>query len=133
MVYGKNRHLFTLTERVLKMLLAVRIKCITKRAVAWTTKKMLAPFKSICKTIILYDSGKFTAHESIAHELDDNIYFAKHYHFWQSEPNKNSKSLLCLSSPKGMKIVGQPKKEIETVQGLINMRHQKSLSYLTSL
>jgi IS30 family transposase len=58
------------------------------------------------KTIIFYNGGEFVAHESIAHALDGNIYFAKSYHFWQNGPNENSKSLLWRFSLKGMKIVG---------------------------
>jgi IS30 family transposase len=88
-VYGQNSYLVTLTERVSKMLLTVRVKNKTKKAVARAIKKMLKPFKDICKTITFDNGGEFAAHESISRALDCKIYFAKPYHSWQRGCNEN--------------------------------------------
>ena len=132
-VYGQDSYLVTLTERVSKMLLTVRVKNKTKKAVARAIKKMLKPFKDICKTITFDNGGEFAAHESIARALGCKIYFAKPYHSWQRGLNENTNGLLRRFFPKGMKIGGLSKKEIEAAQGSINMRPRKALNYLSPL
>ena len=61
------------------------------------------------------------------------IYFAKPYHSWQRGLNENTNGLLRRFFPKGMKIAGLSKKEIEQAQLLINIRSRMTLGYLNPL
>jgi len=132
-VYGQDGYLVTLTERVSKLLLTVRVKNKTKKLVTRAIKKMLKPFRSICKTITFDNGGEFAGHEKIARALGCNIYFAKPYHSWQRGLNENTNGLLRRFFPKGMKIGGLAKKDIEAAQRSINMRPRKALNYLNPL
>lgn len=114
-VHGQDGYLVTLTERVSKLLLTVRVKNKTKKLVTKAIIKMLKPY------------------ESIARALNCKIYFAKPYHSWQRGFNENTNGLLRRFCPKGMKIGSVPKKEIEEAQTLINMRPRKALHYLSPI
>ena len=64
-VHGQYGYLVTLTERVSKLLLTARVKNKTKKAVSKAIKKMLRPYKSLCKTITFDNGGEFADHASI--------------------------------------------------------------------
>jgi len=132
-VYGQDGYLVTLTERVSKFLLTVRVKNKTKKLVTKAIIKMLKPYESICETITFDNGGEFAGHEKIARALNCKIYFAKPYHSWQRGLNENTNGLLRRFFPKGMKIGSLPKKEIEDAQTLINMRPRKALNYLSPI
>ncbi len=132
-VYGQDSYLVTLTERVSKLLLTVKVKNKTKKLVTAAINKMLKPFKYMCKTITFDNGGEFAGHEKIAKALDCKIYFAKPYHSWQRGLNENTNGLLRRFFPKGMKIGSVSKKDIAAAQLSINMRPRKALNYLSPL
>ena len=132
-VYGQDGYFVTLTERVSKLFLTVRVKHKTKKAVGSAIKRMLKPYQRLCKTITFDNGGEFAGHESIAKALRCKVYFAKPYHSWQRGLNENTNGLLRRFFPKGMKIAGLTKKEIEQAQLLINIRPRKALGYLNPL
>ena len=132
-VYGQDGYFVTLAERVSKLFLTVRVKNKTKKAVGSAIKRMLKPYQRLCKTITFDNGGEFAGHESIAKALRCKIYFAKPYHSWQRGLNENTNGLLRRFFPKGMKIAGLSKKEIEQAQLLINIRPRKALGYLNPL
>ncbi len=68
-VYGQYGYLVTLTERVSKLLLTCRVKNKTKKLVSKAIKKLLKPFKHVCKTITFDNGGEFEGHQSIAKTL----------------------------------------------------------------
>ncbi len=132
-VYGQDGYLVTLTERVSKLLLTVRVKNKTKKLVTRAIKKMLMPYRDICKTITFDNGGEFAGHEEVARALDCKTYFAKPYCSWQRGLNENTNGLLRRFFPKGMKIGSLPKKVIEAARLSINMRPRKTLDYLSPL
>ena len=79
-VYGQDGYLVTLTERVSRLLLTVRVKNKTKKLVTRAIRKMLKPFRHMCKTITFDNGGEFAGHEKIARSLGCKIFFAKPYH-----------------------------------------------------
>ena len=132
-VYGQDSYLVTLSERVSKLTLALRVRNKTKTIVAQAIQKMLKPHRDICDTITFDNGGEFAGHASIARALDCKIYFAKPYSSWQRGLNENSNGLLRRFFPKGMKIGSVTKKEIEHAVDLINIRPRKTLNYLSPL
>jgi len=132
-VYGQDGYFVTLTERVSKFFLTVRVKNKTKKLVTKAIIKMLKPYESICGTITFDNGGEFAGHEKIARGLNCDIYFAKPYHSWQRGLNENTNGLLRRFFPKGMKIGKLSKKEIDDAQTLINMRPRKALNYLSPI
>ncbi|MDP0589086.1 MAG: IS30 family transposase [Candidatus Endonucleobacter bathymodioli] len=82
-VHGQDGYLVTLTERVSQLLLTVRVENKTKKAMSQAIKKMLRPYKNICKTITFDNGGEFSGHSSIDQSLGCKIYSAKPYHTWQ--------------------------------------------------
>jgi IS30 family transposase len=132
-VYGQDGYLVTLTERVSKMLLTVRVKNKTKKLVTRAINKMLKPYNSICKTITFDNGGEFAGHESIARALNCKVYFAKPYHSWQRGLNENTNGLLRRFFSKGMAIGGLSIKEIAAAQLSINMRPRKALNYVSPI
>ena len=79
-VHGADGYFVTLVERVSKTFLFARVKRKTKRAVAHAIKRMLAPYKGMCRTITFDNGGEFADHQSIARSLACSIYFATPYH-----------------------------------------------------
>lgn len=130
-VYGQDGHFVTLVERVSKVFLTMKVKNKTKKLVSLAIRKLLKPYKKICKTITFDNGGEFADHKVVAEALKCKVYFAKPYHSWQRGLNENTNGLLRRYYPKGMKIGALSKFEIAQVQFMINMRPRKALNYLT--
>jgi len=130
-VYGQDGYLVTLTERVTKLLLTCRVKNKTKKLVSKAIKKLLKPFKHVCKSITFDNGGEFAGHQSIAKALNCKTYFAKPYRSWQRGLNENTNGLLRRFYPKGFAIGQLTEQDIAGTQMLINFRPRKSLNYLT--
>ena len=132
-VHGQNGYFVTLAERVSKTFLFMRVKRKDKGSVARAVKKLLKPFKKMCKTITFDNGGEFAGHGKIAKALGCSIFFAKPYHSWQRGLNENSNGLLRRYFPKGMEINGISTNRLKYVQFLINSRPRKALDYLSPL
>ena len=130
-VYGQDGYLVTLVERVSKLLVTCRVKSKSKKDVTRAIKKLLKPFKSICKTITFDNGGEFADHKKVAQALGCKTYFAKPYHSWQRGLNENTNGLLRRFFPKGMAIGSLSHKIIKQAEFLINMRPRKALDYLS--
>ena len=130
-VYGQDGYLVTLVERVSKLLVTCRVKSKSKKDVTRAIKKLLKPFKSICKTITFDNGGEFAGHQALKKYLKCDIYFAKPYASWQRGLNENTNGLLRRFFPKGMSIGSLSKKEIKQAEILINSRPRKALNYLS--
>ena len=114
-VYGQDGHFVTLVERVSKVFLTMKVKNKTKKLVSFAIKKLLKPYKKMCKTITFDNGGEFADHKTIAKALKCRIYFAKPYHSWQRGLSENTNGLLRRYYPKGMKIGGLSKYQIAQV------------------
>ena len=130
-VYGQDGYFVTVVERVSKLFLTCRVKNKSKKVVTKALRKMLKPYKSICKTITFDNGGEFAGHKEVSKLLNCQIYFAKPYHSWQRGLNENSNGLLRRFFPKGMNIGSVPEKEIQNVQLLLNTRPRKALKFLS--
>ena len=130
-VYCQDGYLVTLVERVSKLLLTRRVKTKSKKDVTAAMKKMLRPFKGLCKTITFDNGGEFAGHQAVKKHLGCDIYFAKPYHSWQRGLSENTNGLLRRYFPKGMAIGSLPDKEIKQAEFLINVRPRKALNYLS--
>jgi IS30 family transposase len=130
-VHGKDGYFVTLVERVSKAFLIRRVPNKSKKAVTIAMKKMLKPFKSICKTITFDNGGEFADHQKLSKYIKCDTYFAKPYHSWQRGLSENSNGLLRRYFPKGMAIGALSEKEIKQVEFLINIRPRKALNYMS--
>lgn len=130
-VYGQDGHLVTLVERTSKLLLTMRVPDKTKKTVGRAIRKLLKPFRNLCKTITFDNGGEFAGHAAVAKALKCKIYFAKPYCSWQRGLNENTNGLLRRYFPKGMAISGLSKKEIDEAVLRINTRPRKSLNYFS--
>ncbi|MFA0811750.1 IS30 family transposase [Microbulbifer epialgicus] len=68
-VHGQDGYFLTLVELVSKLLLNVRVPTKNKVIVSKGIKRMLKPYKAMCKTITLDNGGEFVDHKSIARAL----------------------------------------------------------------
>lgn len=72
-----------LAEQVSRYVLAGHIGSHHAAGVAAVKKRLLRPHKEKCHTIT-FDNGKeFSEHESMAAELNADIYFAHPYRSWE--------------------------------------------------
>ena len=109
----------------------MKVKNKTKKLVSFAIKKLLKPYKKMCKTITFDNGGEFADHNTIAKALKCRIYFAKPNHSWQRGLSENTNGLLRRYYPKGMKIGGLSKYQIAQVQFTINMRPREAFNYLS--
>lgn len=130
-VFGQDGHFVTLVERVSKVFLTIKVKQKTKHLVSLAIRKLLKPYKHICKTITFDNGGEFADHKKVAKALGCKVFFAKPYHSWQRGLNENTNGLLRRYYPKGMKINSLSKQQVAQAQFMINMRPRKALNYLS--
>lgn len=64
-MHGQDGYLVTLVERVSKLLIVHPVANKSKKLVTKAIKKMLRPFKSLCKTITFDNGGEFAGHEEL--------------------------------------------------------------------
>lgn len=132
-VYGQDGYFVTLTERVSKLLLVCKVDTKNKEAVSAAIRRLLRPYKSICKTITFDNGGEFADHAAIAKALGCRIYFAKPYCSYQRGLNENTNGLLRRIYPKGEAIGKVSQSDIADVQRTINGRPRKALGFLSPL
>jgi IS30 family transposase len=132
-VYGQDGYFVTLVERVSKIFLSVRVPDKTKKTVGRAIRKLLKPYRSMCKTITFDNGGEFADHATMARALKCKIYFAKPYHSWQRGLNENTNGLLRRYFPKGVAIASLSSQKIKDAIFRINIRPRKALNYLSPI
>ncbi|WP_394808423.1 IS30 family transposase [Nitrosomonas sp.] len=70
-------------------------------------------------------------HETIAAELDADVYFAHPYHSWERGLNENSNGLLRQYFPKGMELVEVTQEQVQWAADRLNHRPRKVLGFRT--
>lgn len=121
----------TLDERKTKLRLAAPLPSKQSQLVAETTINLLGPISDFVKTVT-FDNGKeFTAHESIASELDCKTYFAKPYHSWERGQNENANGLLRQYFPKSEVLNNIDDGDVFHAVHKLNSRPRKCLGFLT--
>lgn len=132
-VIGKNHKggLVTLVERKSRYVLAGHIRSKHAAGVTAVTARLLSPHKDKCHTIT-FDNGKeFAEHESMAAELNADIYFAHPYRSWERGLNENSNGLLRQYFPKGMELTDISEEHVQWAVERLNHRPRKVLGYKT--
>jgi len=65
-VYGQDSHFLSLVERLYKVFLTMKVKNKTKKLVSLSIRKLLKPFKQMCKTITFDNGDEFADHKVVA-------------------------------------------------------------------
>ena len=132
-VIGKNHRgaLVTLAERKSRYMLAAQVPGKQASGVTAAVTQLLRPHKDKCHTMT-FDNGKeFAEHETIAAELDADVYFAHPYHSWERGLNENSNGLLRQYFPKGMELVKVTQEQVQWAVDRLNHRPRKVLGFRT--
>lgn len=132
-VIGKNHRgaLVTLAERKSRYILAAQVPGKQASGVTAAVTRLLRPHKGKCYTMT-FDNGKeFAEHETIAAELDADVYFAHPYHSWERGLNENSNGLLRQYFPKGMELVEVTQEQVQWAVDRLNHRPRKVLGFRT--
>lgn len=132
-VIGKNHRgaLVTLAERKSRYILAAQVPGKHAPGVTAAVTRLLRPHKGKCYTMT-FDNGKeFAEHETIAAELNADVYFAHPYHSWERGLNENSNGLLRQYFPKGMELIEVTQKQVQWAVDRLNHRPRKVLGFRT--
>lgn len=132
-VIGKNHRgaLVTLAERKSRYILAAQVPDKHASGVTAAVTRLLRPHKGKCYTMT-FDNGKeFAEHETIAAELDADVYFAHPYHSWERGLNENSNGLLRQYFPKGMELAEVTQEQVQWAVDRLNHRPRKVLGFRT--
>nr|WP_242447323.1 IS30 family transposase [Nitrosomonas supralitoralis] len=93
--------------------------------------RLLRLHKGKCYTMT-FDNGKeFAEHQTIAAELDADVYFAHPYHSWERGLNVNSNGLLRQYFPKEMELVEVTQEQVQWAVDRLNHRPRKVLGFRT--
>ena len=134
-VIGKNHRgvLVTSAERKSRYILVAQVPGKHASGVTAAVTQLLRPHKGKCYTMT-FDNGKeFAEHETIAAELDVDVYFAHTYHSWECGLNENSNGLLRQYFPKGMELVEVTQEQVQWAVDRLNHRPRKVLGFRTRL
>lgn len=132
-VIGKNHRgaLVTLAERKSRYILAAQVPDKHASGVTAAVTRLLRPHRGKCYTMT-FDNGKeFAEHETIAAELDADVYFAHPYHSWERGLNENSNGLLRQYFPKGMELVEVTQEQVQWAVDRLNHRPRKVPGFRT--
>jgi IS30 family transposase len=128
-VIGQNHKgaLVTIVERKSKFTRVQKSKVSTQKALLppqWAYKDKVFTLSA--------DNGKeFAKHETIAKELEADVFFAHPYSSWERGVNENTNGLIRQYFPKGSSFEGITAQDIDTVMHLLNHRPRKTLNYQT--
>ena len=86
-VHGQDGYFVTLVERVSRVFLSARVPDKTRKTVGRAIRKLLKPYRPMCKTITVDNGGEFTGHAAVARALKCKIYFARPCHSWPRDLN----------------------------------------------
>ena len=130
---GKNhkKALLTINDRVtglvwIRLLDGKHAKPLTAEAIQalWDNKDKIHT--------ITADNGKeFADHQTIAKQLEVDVYFARPYHSWERGANENTNGLIRQYFPKGSSFEEITPDKVKWVQDKLNNRPRKRLNYLT--
>ena len=68
-VYGQDSYFVTLVERVSKIFISARVLNKTKKTVGLAIRKLLKPYRSMCKHITFDNGGEFAGHAEVSRAL----------------------------------------------------------------
>jgi len=126
---GKRGAIVTLVERKSRFTLLKQVTRRTAAAVEEAILDLLRPFQASTHTIT-FDNGKeFANHQTIARELQANMFFAHPYSSWERGTNENTNGLIRQYFPKGSDFSSITDDQISFVKERLNDRPRKCLDF----
>lgn len=126
---GKQGAIVTLVERKSRFTLLQQVTRRTAAAVEDAILELLRPYQASTHTIT-FDNGKeFANHQSIALELQANMFFAHPYSSWERGTNENTNGLIRQYFPKGLDFSSITDDQISFVKERLNDRPRKCLDF----
>jgi len=138
--YGRKDGLFTLTERLTREEIIIKIKSMTQDSILNALNKLEtnygAYFREKFKSITLDNGREFLDWESIEQSVLNNekrtlIYFAHPYSSWERGTNENQNRMIRRFIPKGTDISKLSDKDIKRIEEWMNNYPRKILGYKT--
>jgi len=127
---GKRGAIITLVERKSRFTLLRHVTRRTAAAVQEAILDLLKPYQASTHTIT-FDNGKeFANHQTIARELQANVFFAHPYSSWERGTNENTNGLIRQYFPKGSDFSSITDDQISFVKERLNDRPRKCLDFL---
>jgi len=137
---GKKDALFTLSERMTKEQIIIKIASATQESILKAMDKLEhnygSYFRRKFKTITLDNGGEFLDWEAIEQSKLTSkkrtlVYFAHPYSAWERGTNENQNRIIRRFIPKGADISKLSDKDIKTIENWMNNYPRKILGYRT--
>lgn len=138
---GKKDALFTLSERMSREQIIIKIASLTQGSVLAAMNKLEAGygeyFKDKFKSITFDNGGEFLDWKAIERsglngQKRTVVYFAHPYSAWERGTNENQNKMIRRFIPKGTDIATMSDKEIKEIENWMNNYPRKILSYRTA-
>lgn len=132
-IIGKNHKtaILTATERKSQFELMVKTDGTKAESIRKQMINLLAPFKTLVKTITSDNGKEFAKHQEIAEKLETDFYFADPYSPWQRGLNEYNNKLIRQYLPKKTDFNLINNKTINMIISKLNNRPRKLLGYKT--
>jgi len=119
--------LLSVVDRVTRFMHLTKVRKINANLTHLATVKLLK--KERIHTITNDNGPEFADYKRTAATLNAQIYFNDPYSSWQRGTNENTNGLVRQYFPKGTDFTRISKKQIQTIEDLINNRPRKCLGY----
>lgn len=132
-IIGVNRKsaLLTVVDRKSGFTLIKKMTNLKGKATAQALIELLAPIKTVLKTITSDNGGEFSEHKEVSEALEIEYYFAHPYSPWERGTNENTNGLIRQYFPKGTDFTNISDAVIIAVMERLNNRPRKRLGYKT--
>jgi transposase, IS30 family len=133
-VIGKNQNgaIVTLVERKGDWLRAVPVASRKADEVARAVVQALQDMPPHLRKTITFDNGsEFAGHDTIAQQLNVDIFFAHPYSAYERGRNENANGLLRQYIPKGMSFENVTQEQLRGIVNQLNDRPRKKQEYRT--
>ena len=130
---GQKGAILTIIER---KSLFVQISLLERRLADSVKSKMinlLAPYKSLVKTITADNGSEFTGHQKIAKKLQADFYFTHPYSAWEKGTNENVNGLIRQYIPKNTWFNTLTMQQVKQIEYELNNRPRKTLGWKTPI
>ena len=119
----------TILERKTRFYVVKKVPSKSADDVTKATIELLMPYKKHVHTITADNGREFAGHETIAKELEADVYFAHPYSSWERGANENANGLLRQYVKKGTDLTTVTDIDIEFALSRINYRPRKCLGF----
>ena len=123
--------LVTAVDRMSKYVVIEAVPNKTAEAVTAALLRRLTTISTKVLTITADNGREFAEHQKIAAALNADFYFAKPYHSWERGLNEHTNGLIRQYFPKGKRLDGVTKADVDRAAHLLNTRPRKILGYKT--